>query len=202
MLVIDDKTIESYTIPYGTTVVPDKALVECPYLRHIHIPDTVIYIGPSAFYACLSLYKVRLSKNLTVISATSFSHCTDLRSLYVPDSVVAIRSQAFYKCSKLYRISLPQTIELIDTDVFHKCDRLRWIYIRYSNVSYGVKCPRLPYSSIKGIEVGKLIIVNTAAVTIFVAFIQTIFSLFEKHSVDDGMCMASDIIWPYLNLYI
>lgn len=70
-------------------------------IESLELPKGVTTIGTSAFSSCASLTNVKLSENLTEISATLFSKCSLLSSITIPKGVTIIGKNAFQSCTKL-----------------------------------------------------------------------------------------------------
>ena len=80
-----DKNIDTLEIPYGVTHIRDFAFssaLETCLISRVIFPDSVIYIGESAF-----------------------AYLKNLSELEIPDSVQMIASGAFYACNNLTRIT-------------------------------------------------------------------------------------------------
>ena len=76
------------------------------------IPETVMAIGPLAFYGN-----------------------NDLTAITIPASVTSIGDEAFYTCSNLKTLILNDNLVSIGESVFHGCDQLENIVI-YDSVTY------------------------------------------------------------------
>ena len=61
------------------------------------IPDSVTYIGDSAFDGCTNLSSVEIPDSVTRIGDYAFYECTSLSSINIPDSVTAIGESAFHE---------------------------------------------------------------------------------------------------------
>ncbi len=84
----------------------------------ISVPDTVTYIGSSAFANLSSLEDITLSNSLYMISSKTFLLCKNLKSVVVPEGVKTIENNAFRKCYSLEYVILPLSIKRIDSSAF------------------------------------------------------------------------------------
>ena len=84
----------SFTVPAGSWTIDPFCFCDCTGLTSVTMPDTVVYIGDSAFMNCSSLGTIGLSNTLRGINAETFSGCTGLQSLSIPESVDYIESGA------------------------------------------------------------------------------------------------------------
>lgn len=66
--------------------------------QEIILPNTVEYIGDSAFSDCYQLEKIQLPEQLISIGDNAFANCNDLTAPVIPDSVVHIGAAAFDNC--------------------------------------------------------------------------------------------------------
>lgn len=98
-------------------------------LKSISIPDTVLYIGKSAFRMCINLSKVILSNSLISIGDSAFARCYSLISIIIPDTVTSIGNGAFYGCAKLSDIKLSKSLKRIGKYTFERCKSLKEIII-------------------------------------------------------------------------
>ena len=83
------------------SVIGKKAFHMCQYLKHIAIPNSVIFIRPKAFSHCQSLQTITLSNKLRTIEREVFKQCENLREIRIPDSVEEIQDSAFHSCKNL-----------------------------------------------------------------------------------------------------
>lgn len=80
-------------------------------IKKIVMPDTVTYIGESAFADSsdgVPLEEVVLSKNLKTIGPWAFSGCFELKSIDIPESVTEIENGAFSGCYSLKNFNVSQ----------------------------------------------------------------------------------------------
>lgn len=86
-------------------------------VRKIVMPDTVTYIGESAFADSsdgVPLEEVVLSKNLKTIGPWAFSGCLELKSIDIPESVNEIENGAFSGCYSLKNFNVSQNTNFGD----------------------------------------------------------------------------------------
>lgn len=86
-------------------------------VRKIVMPDTVTYIGESAFADSsdgVPLEEVVLSKNLKTIGPWAFSGCFELKSIDIPESVTEIENGAFSGCYSLKNFNVSQNTNFGD----------------------------------------------------------------------------------------
>lgn len=83
-------------------------------VRKIVMPDTVTYIGESAFADSsdgVPLEEVVLSKNLKTIGPWAFSGCFELKSIDIPESVNEIENGAFSGCYSLKNFNVSKNTD-------------------------------------------------------------------------------------------
>lgn len=83
-------------------------------VRKIVMPDTVTYIGESAFADSsdgVPLEEVVLSKNLKTIGPWAFSGCFELKSIDIPESVNEIENGAFSGCYSLENFNVSKNTD-------------------------------------------------------------------------------------------
>lgn len=85
----------------GCTKIINYGVYSRNNLISIVMPDSITYVGQSAFSFCSKLESVTFSKNISSIMSNAFSSCTALTSVVLPDSLTKLQSSAFNGCSKL-----------------------------------------------------------------------------------------------------
>ena len=134
--------MESITINSGVTAIGASAFGSCASLESAHLPESLLWLDPSAFNHSNSLEKIFVSENnpyYTVDEYGTLYYCgTELiwyprlsenKICIIPEGVTAIPANTFKGASTLEQIVLPSTISLIDTGVFRDCQSLKSIII-------------------------------------------------------------------------
>ena len=70
----------------GTTLISDGAFQNyCYYFDHINLPESLLYIGKSAFSMCYGLEDICIPQNILLIGDDAFEDCRSLVAIYVDD---------------------------------------------------------------------------------------------------------------------
>lgn len=101
----------------------------------VTIPDTVKFIGDSAFYGCSNLTKVTIGNGVTSIGRGAFFDCHKLVSVVIPDSVVTLEPVVFCSCRSLTSVTIGNGVTSIGRSAFDGCDNLTSVIIG-NNVKY------------------------------------------------------------------
>lgn len=115
----EDIVIPEYS-PSGDKVTKIKghAFSGRDQIKSIQIPETVTFIGESAFENCVNLEKVNLPKKITTINSYTFSGCKNLKELTIPSGVTFIGEKAFAECICLKSIVIPASVGKIGAYAF------------------------------------------------------------------------------------
>ena len=142
----------------GNTVIkiPESAFTECSDLNELTIPESVAFIGRSAFEGCVGiktlyfnavdcnleyealpkqLQKLVIGDKVTKIPDSAFGGCYGLTELTIPTTVTAIGPYAFYGCSGLTELTIPPAITTIGLNTFAQCSGLTKVTLP-ENLSY------------------------------------------------------------------
>jgi hypothetical protein len=90
---------------FSTGILPSTRAIDVPFykcrsLTNIVLPDSLTYIGGSAF-AYTNLKSIDIPDGVTTIGYYAFEHCYNMTSIVIPDSVITIGYYAFYGCTSL-----------------------------------------------------------------------------------------------------
>ena len=125
----DDKNYSSHItlvdIPDSVTYIGRSAFLHCNNLVYAKLPNKLAFIGESAFGYCESLVSISIESPLiTTIPARLFNNCKRLESVALSDSISEIGSYAFYNCKLLSDINITASITTIGTYAFYDCESL------------------------------------------------------------------------------
>lgn len=129
--------LKSITIPNSVITIGNHAFAQCNGLLSIDIPSSVTTIGGDAFMYCTSLTSVSIPNSVTTLGNEAFAGCSSLTSVELPNSISAINNYLFYGCSSLTNVTIPNTITSIGDNAFYNCSSLSSIAIPNSVTSIG-----------------------------------------------------------------
>lgn len=120
-------------IQEGTRVILDFV----PYLlydnkkilEYVEIPDSVTHIENGAFWGCINLKEVKMSKGIIAIGGDAFMSCISLKQIELPEGLKYIGSGAFRSCESLTEVTLPTSINEVGGDIFMSCKKLKTIKV-------------------------------------------------------------------------
>lgn len=110
--------IISFTIGKEVERIPAGLCQYMGKIVNIAIPNSVKYIGRSAFEGCGALTTLTIGDGVKEIDNNAFTECTGLQHVTFGKSLKYIREQAFIECSKLESVILPDSIEYIGANAF------------------------------------------------------------------------------------
>ncbi len=103
----------------GTVGISDHAFsVNGSSIRTVNMPNSVLYLGSSAFYECVLLQSIKLSEKITEIFGFTFCNCRSLTRIAIPEGVVLIEGGVFYNCYSLRTVILPASLTEVDAGAF------------------------------------------------------------------------------------
>ncbi|MBO6189637.1 MAG: leucine-rich repeat protein [Alloprevotella sp.] len=111
---------ESVTIEgknYIVTSIKSRALANAK-IRDVVMPNTLTYIGDSAFYNCEILRDINIPNSVTAIGPYAFAGCEKATSLTLGNSVKSIGAYAFYNCQYVETLHIPASVRTIGEAAF------------------------------------------------------------------------------------
>ena len=121
--------LESVTLPDTLTYIGQSAFAECKNLTSVRIPDSVTQIDFGAFTHCLNLEDVQLSSQLAYIGRSAFENCEKLECVEIPDTVSEIGFAAFMDCASLSSVTYPVNLQKTGSHIFADCPALKEIEV-------------------------------------------------------------------------
>ncbi len=100
----------------------------------IVLPDSIVSIGESAFYACYSLTSITIPESVTAIEARTFYSCKKLEEIHLPDGITSIGDMAFYGCA-FTEFIIPASVTEIGAGVF-TMQSITTIEVESGNTTY------------------------------------------------------------------
>ena len=89
----------------------------------------LVRISNNAFRNCTNLRNVDIPNSVTYLGATAFEGCTRLETCYMDNSQIDnLHASTFWGCSALTTVTLPSTQTYIGESVFHNCGSLIGLY--------------------------------------------------------------------------
>ena len=122
-------------LPDTLEYLGDSAFLDCVNLTEITIPDSVTGIGEGAFSGCTGLTGITIPDSVTSIGSAAFTGCAGLTGIIIPEGVEYIYMDAFYNCENLAHVTIPDSVTLIDEDAFTMCPALTEVAIPNGDLS-------------------------------------------------------------------
>ena len=122
-------SLPSIEIPNTVTWIGNSAFESCFKLANVTLPSSVTYIGNGAFASCESFTSFDIPANVTTIYGGTFNGCDNLASVNIPEGVTGIAFWAFADCPSLSEITIPSTVTSIEDQAFLDCPGLTSITV-------------------------------------------------------------------------
>ena len=113
----EDATFETITLPETINYIGDSAFRSADNLTSIVLPETVNYLGTNIFNGAASLTSVTLPTGISYIPAAMFRDTTSLTSITLHEGITSINASAF-NGSGLTSVVLPTTLQHIQSSAF------------------------------------------------------------------------------------
>lgn len=104
--------------------------------KSFEIPESVCYIGATAFYLNESLESITLPEGLEAIGSAAFFGCSRLADITLPQSLMIISDDAFNSCDSLAFVRIGKSLQVMGEDVFFWCSDLESIEVDSENKNY------------------------------------------------------------------
>ncbi len=103
----------------GIKGIDAYAFSGCAGLRNISIPNTVTYIGASAFEGT-GITNLTIPDSVTKIEEAAFMNCKELNFVKLPKNINKIDYETFANCTNLQNVVIPKSVKDIEVTAFCK----------------------------------------------------------------------------------
>ena len=128
--------ITSVSIPEGVVCINDSAFYACEVLADVNFPNSVERIGTQAFMFGRALKDVTFGSSLKTIGDDAFMGCHSFPTLTIPDNVEYIGTRAFDSCKGLKTVTIGSGATSIGSDAFTSCISLEEMTVSPENPAY------------------------------------------------------------------
>jgi hypothetical protein len=138
-----DTTLISVVIPNSIIYIGDSAFSDCSNLVTVDASNSnVSSIGVQSFKNCSKLTTVNIPNGITAINYETFAGCTLLNNVTIPETVTSIVARAFASCNALSSITIPSAVLTIGDNAFERCGNLLSVNFspNSSLISIGYQC--------------------------------------------------------------
>lgn len=128
----------------------------CSELVSVVFPQSLNYIGDSAFRGCDKLEDFTLPKSLEGIGSYAFDGCESLKTLIIPNKVKKIGMNAFSDCTGLEKATIGASAELIGRSAFSQSALTMTFYSKRPTVFFdnGYGFGEDPFNYMFGVQDG------------------------------------------------
>ena len=126
-LVLSERGLRDVVIPEGVRSITRNAFNERS-IDTVRFPSTLVTIGKSAFYKCMSLTSVDIPASVTAILDSAFARCSNLEHITLNEGLLLIDANAFGRCP-MYAIQIPNSVQEIGNGTFYECSNLEEIVL-------------------------------------------------------------------------
>lgn len=123
-------------------------------LTTVTLPNSLTYLGSSAFSSCKDLASISIGTGITEIPYNCFTGCNALTSVDLPEHVTSIGGGAYSYCNGLVSITLPSSIQAVGASAFASCSNLEEVVIPDNVTTLGEKAFQYD-KKLKHVQIGK-----------------------------------------------
>lgn len=135
--VIPGYDIKVFEIPDTVTYIGATAFSTCKNIKKINIPESVVEIGDRAFSSS-GIQEIEIPGSVTTIGKHLFNGAVWLQKVKLPNTIKTIPDFMFYNCNSLKEIDIPDSVEIIDFCAFDYCENLEKVNLSKSLKIIGI----------------------------------------------------------------
>ena len=195
------QNLASITMPNSMKYIGKTAFKQCRNLTSITIPNSVIQIGDYAFYGCKGLTSINIPNSVTSIGNSAFMGCSGLASITIPNSVTSIETSTFRGCSSLSSVIISNSVLNIGNEAFYECSSLTSVTIPNSVKTIGdntfYKCSSLAFVSIPNsmMSIGEMAFYDCKSLSKVICYAVTPPSL-KSYAFYGAQCLSGTLYVP------
>lgn len=195
------QNLVSITMPNSMKYIGKTAFKQCRNLTSITIPNSVIQIGDYAFYGCKGLTSINIPNSVTSIGNSAFMGCSGLASITIPNSVTSIETSTFRGCSSLSSVIISNSVLNIGNEAFYECSSLTSVTIPNSVKTIGdntfYKCSSLAFVSIPNsmMSIGEMAFYDCKSLSKVICYAVTPPSL-KSYAFYGAQCLSGTLYVP------
>lgn len=130
-------TVERIAVPEGVEKIEGGVFENSISIESISLPESLVYLGPSAFYYCEGLTEITIPEKISELLGCDFMGCKSLQRAELPEGLKSIGHLTFAECESLEKINIPSTVEDIATFAFSGCTSLSEVTMPEGLLSIG-----------------------------------------------------------------
>ena len=111
------ETVTSLKGGLGSMVVAFYGTIDSPYLESITLPEGLKEI-PALAFSGSGIKSIIIPQSVTYIGISAFDHCDNLESIVIPDGVTTIDAAAFGACKNLKTVYIPASVTKLGEDIY------------------------------------------------------------------------------------
>lgn len=91
-------------------------------IKSVTIPESIVFIGASAFKDCTELTEVKFEGNFAYLKLESdvFWSCKSLKKITLPEGLVDLPQYTFEDCTNLEYVKIPSSVTKVQYNVFYE----------------------------------------------------------------------------------
>lgn len=113
----ENSEIKAIALPDSISRIEDYAFRGCSLLKHVDLPDSIVFIGTGAFRNS-GLQFLHIPGTVKQITRLAFAGCASLSHVRLDEGIETIEEKAFENCSRLLNAEIPSSVCTIAHNAF------------------------------------------------------------------------------------